>query len=61
MQDITVKGLYKNSGKYLNQQITLIVWVRPLEVSKNFAFIEINDGTFFANPQFVLKTTLKIF
>ena len=33
-------------------------WIRTIRDSKNFAFIELNDGTFFKNTQIIIDNTL---
>ena len=47
MKNITVKNLYKSTDKFVNQEITIEGWVKTVRDSKNFGFIELNDGTFF--------------
>ena len=42
-------------------QVTICGWVRTLRDSKAFAFIELNDGTFFKNVQIVCDETLANF
>ena len=51
MKTITVKDLYKNTSKFTNNEITIEGWVKTVRDSKNFGFIELNDGTFFKNIQ----------
>ena len=43
----TIKSIYNDTGKYLNQEIQLEGWIRTSRTSKTFGFIELNDGTFF--------------
>ena len=61
MKNITVKDLYKNTNKFVNQEITLEGWVKTVRDSKNFGFIELNDGTFFKNIQIVFSDSLANF
>ena len=61
MKNITVKNLYKNTDKFVNQEITIEGWVKTVRDSKNFGFIELNDGTFFKNVQIVFHDTLENF
>ena len=61
MKSITVKNLYKETNKYLNQKITFEGWVKTVRGSKSFGFIEINDGTFFNNVQIVFTDKLENF
>lgn len=57
----TVQQIYQESEKFLNQEIVLEGWVRTLRASKNFGFIELNDGTFFKNLQIVFGEELEYF
>ena len=41
--------------------VTVSGWVRTLRDSKVFAFIELNDGTFFKNVQIVCEDALENF
>ncbi|MDD2353767.1 MAG: asparagine--tRNA ligase [Patescibacteria group bacterium] len=61
MTYIDIKSLYKNEGKYLNQNIEVGAWVRTIRDSKNFGFIEINDGSFFKGLQVVFDNSLDNF
>lgn len=51
----TVRNIYKDTDKYLNQEIQLEGWIRTSRSSKTFGFIELNDGTFFKNIQIVYE------
>ncbi len=55
MQTSVVKELYKQSDKYIGGRIRVVGWVRTVRVSKTFGFIELNDGSFFANLQVVFE------
>ena len=55
----TVKSIYRNTAAYANKEVTLGGWIRTMRVSKNFGFIELNDGSFFKNIQIVLSGRLK--
>lgn len=61
MEKAVVKKLYRESGKYIDQQIQLTGWVRKIRDQKNFGFIELNDGTFFKGVQVVFDTKLANF
>ena len=61
MEKLTIKDLYRNTEKYIDQNITLEGWVRTVRDSKTFGFIEINDGTFFKNVQIVFTDKLSNF
>ena len=58
---ILVREIYKNTKKYINKDIVVSGWVRTLHSSKNFGFIEMNDGTFFKNIQIIFDTKLDIY
>ncbi len=53
MELTTIKDLYRDTGKYIGQSITVGGWVRSIRDSKNFGFIVLNDGTFFETLQIV--------
>ena len=61
MEKLVVKKIYKNSKEYENKEITLEGWVRTIRASKNFGFIELNDGSFFKNIQIVISDELSNF
>lgn len=50
---VDIKELYRNTEEYIDREISIEGWVRTLRASKNFGFIEINDGSFFSNIQVV--------
>ena len=49
MKFIDIKNLYRQTNQYLNQIISVAGWVRTVRLSKDFGFIELNDGTFLKN------------
>ena len=51
----TVKSIYRNTAEYANKEVTMGGWIRTMRVSKNFGFIELNDGSFFKNIQIVFE------
>ena len=51
----TVKALYRDTAAYVEKEVQLGGWVRTMRVSKNFGFIELNDGSFFKPVQIVLE------
>ncbi len=61
MQLLTVKEIYRETDRFLNQQVELSGWVRTVRTSKAFGFIEINDGSFFENIQVVFEESLANF
>ncbi len=56
-----VKELYKNTDEYSGKKVKLAGWIRTLRDSKNFGFIELNDGSFFNNVQVVFDNNLNNF
>ena len=61
MNSIVIKELYKNFKDFENKDITVEAWVKTVRASKNFGFIEINDGSFFKNVQIVFNDSLSNF
>ncbi|WFA09648.1 asparagine--tRNA ligase [Tissierella sp. Yu-01] len=57
----SIRDIFKESEKYLNNEITVEGWIRTSRSSKTFGFIELNDGTFFKNLQIVYEDTLSNF
>ena len=56
-----VKEIYRNTDKFAGQEVTVSGWVRNLRASKNFGFIELNDGSFFKSIQIVIEDNLDNF
>lgn len=61
MNFITVKELYKNSERYLDQAVEAVGWVRSNRGSKAFGFLVINDGTYFNTLQVVYHDSMENF
>ena len=61
MKEITVRKLYKETNDYIDKDIIIEGWVKNLRDSRNFGFIELNDGTFFKPVQIVFDNTLSNF
>lgn len=59
MKALSIKALYETPEKYAGQTILLEGWIRTNRDSKNFGFIELNDGTYFHNVQIVYETPLE--
>ena len=59
--NILIKDLYRNTEKCLDSEVQISGWVKTLRDSKNFGFIEINDGSFFKNVQVVFTDRLTNF
>ncbi len=56
-----IKDLYRKTDEYLGKEIRIGAWVRTLRSSKEFGFIEINDGSFFKGIQVVFDNNLNNF
>ena len=54
-----VRDLYAAPADYLGKDITLGGWIRTVRDSKNFGFIELNDGSYFKNLQLVLDASME--
>ncbi|MGI6031464.1 MAG: asparagine--tRNA ligase [Eubacteriales bacterium] len=52
---VSVKQLYTHSEEYIGKTVTVCGWVRTSRNSKNFGFIELNDGGYFSNLQIVIE------
>ncbi len=61
MKVASVRALYRETAKHLDQEIRLEGWVRKIRDQKSFGFIELNDGTFFKGVQVVFDTKLANF
>ncbi|NLM76579.1 MAG: asparagine--tRNA ligase [Ruminococcaceae bacterium] len=51
----TVRRLFRQPDDYRDQTVTVAGWIRTLRDQKQFAFINLNDGTFFSNLQIVFN------
>lgn len=58
---IEMKQIFRMPDSYLGQEIEVNGWVRTIRASKNFGFIELNDGSFFQNLQVVFEEGLENF
>jgi len=56
-----IKQLYRDTGASLNKKIKVAGWVRTARSSKEFGFIELNDGSFFKSLQIVFEASLENF
>lgn len=55
MNTTSVKDIYQHTSDYIGKNIVLAGWVKTIRTSKNFGFIELNDGGFFKNIQIVFE------
>jgi asparaginyl-tRNA synthetase len=56
-----IKSLHRETAKFLGKEVKVGAWVRTVRSSKEFGFIEVNDGTFFKGLQVVFDTNLENF
>lgn len=61
MKSVLVKDLYRNTNEYIDKEVKVSGWVKTVRNSKNFGFIEVNDGSFFKNVQIVFEDKLSNF
>ncbi|MEL7646952.1 MAG: asparagine--tRNA ligase [Sedimentibacter sp.] len=55
------RDLFKSPEIYGDKEVALEGWIRTIRDSKNFGFIELNDGTFMKNVQVVFENNLENF
>lgn len=58
---IEIRELYKEKENYIGKKVKIAGWIRTSRDSKNIAFIEVNDGSFFKNMQVVVESGLDNF
>ena len=58
MDFIEQRLIFRDPGKYADQEINVCGWVRTNRNSNRFGFIELNDGTFFKSVQIVYEAEL---
>ena len=61
MKSLVIKELFRNPEKYYEKEVSISGWVKTVRDSKNFGFIELNDGSFFKNIQIVFDDKLDNF
>ncbi|MCH5252601.1 MAG: asparagine--tRNA ligase [Lachnospiraceae bacterium] len=57
----SIRSLFREKDKYLNQIVTVGGWIRSVRDSKTFGFLVVNDGTFFEPLQVVYADGLENF
>lgn len=57
----TVKELFAKPAEYIDNPVMISGWIRTVRVSKNFGFLEVNDGSAFTNVQIVFEDNLSNF
>lgn len=61
MKAIDFRDLFKSYENYNEKEIVVEGWIRTIRDSKNFGFIELNDGTYMKNVQVVFESHLENF
>ena len=61
MENTLIKNLYRNTPNFLEKDVQVSGWVKTVRDSKNFGFIELNDGSFYNNLQIVFDNNLENF
>ena len=56
-----IKDLYRKKEEYIDKDVKVAGWIRTSRLSKNFGFIELNDGSFFKNMQIIVDEKLENF
>lgn len=56
MKRIKIKEIFRNSQTLIGHEVTVKGWVRTVRDQKNFAFVEMNDGSTLANLQVVVSS-----
>ncbi len=50
-----INEIYSDFHDHKDKNLQIAGWIRTIRSSKNFGFIEVNDGTYFANVQVVFE------
>jgi asparaginyl-tRNA synthetase len=61
MKAIDMRDLFKSPEKYGDNIVVVEGWIKTIRDSKNFGFIELNDGTYMRNVQVVFENNLENF
>lgn len=56
MKKVDIKEIYTNLENYSNKKVHVGGWIRSVRDLKNFAFMDLNDGTSFKGAQVILNT-----
>ena len=54
MSILDIRQIFQKSEDFLGKEVTAQGWIKTTRDTNKFAFIELNDGTFFSNLQVVL-------
>jgi len=58
---IDVKDFFERTDEFIGKDVKINGWIRKSRGSKNIAFIELNDGTYFENLQVIVSKDLENF
>ena len=58
---VQVRELFKNTGAYLDNKVTVGGWVRSIRDSKTFGFMVLHDGSYFETLQVVFHDGMENF
>jgi asparaginyl-tRNA synthetase len=58
---VRMRKLFASVNDYLDQEVTLMAWVRTNRAQSQFGFLSINDGTYFETLQVVYDNVLPNF
>jgi len=61
MKSIDLRDIFNSQENYYEKEVLVEGWIRTIRDSKNFGFIELNDGTFMKNVQVVFENNLNNF
>jgi len=61
MELISIRDLYRNQEKYVEQTVTVGGWLRSVRDSKTFGFLVVHDGTFSSRFRWYIQINLIIF
>lgn len=61
MELTSIRELFREKDKYIDQTVTIGGWLRSIRDSKTFGFLVVNDGTFFEPLQVVYADKLDNF
>jgi len=61
MKAIEFREIFKSPENYYGKEVIVEGWIRTIRDSKNFGFIELNDGTYLKNVQVVFENILSNF
>lgn len=61
MERMEIDKIYRGCTPFANRHITVCGWVRNIRISKNFGFIELNDGSCFKPLQVVFDEKIENF